>query len=494
MVQRTSRFPFTSGIIAAPPKVWGMDYLVLASQPNSFEEMGDYAVVCISGPLMQHCHPCFDNYDDIRGRFDAALESSKDNICLCINSPGGDFSGSIELSHYMREACKKKGKTLTAFTDSQMSSAAYAIGCAADKIVVTPSGFVGSIGVWAALCDTTAMDKALGQNIIIVASGAHKADKNPHVPITDSAVESLKTQVDGLASLFFSLVSMRRNLSLDAVTSFEGAECYGQNAVNDGLADMVVNSFSEWVSTSITNNSESNMSKYDEALGAMRRASEGDDDDAKKAKKALQAMKVMDEEKKDDKEEKEEDKKASASSEEDKKEEKKDSSMKMKKAEAYNKEEKEEKAAAAAVTAQMLELTKELHTLKASIAAEKDSLEREGLFSQRPDFSNEVVASLQKASTDFLRVAVQTWPKINRNSSAATFPSATRGESQKNTDESNPAFIGSSEEDFINEKMGLKALVGGVKQSKGGREMELGYMSPAEVAAAVAKLDKKEAV
>ena len=66
-------------------------------------------------------------------------------IILDVDSPGGEVSGTPELSSKIFNLRGKK--PIVAIANSLMASAAYWIGSAADEIVITPSGMAGSIGV-----------------------------------------------------------------------------------------------------------------------------------------------------------------------------------------------------------------------------------------------------------------------------------------------------------------------------------------------------------
>ena len=81
-------------------------------------------------------------------------DPSVDAIVLDVDSPGGQVGGVNELSKQIFEARGKK--PIVAVANHFMASAAYWIGSAADELVVTPSGEVGSIGVFAVHEDISA--------------------------------------------------------------------------------------------------------------------------------------------------------------------------------------------------------------------------------------------------------------------------------------------------------------------------------------------------
>lgn len=392
-----------------PGKAWGVDYDVMyfgAEAPRAiFSEEGDYAVVDICGPLSQRPGWWSESYDEIRERFAAACQSSKPAVCLKIDSPGGDTMGNLELARDLRAMAATAGKRLVAFTDGAAQSAAYALACAAGEIVTTPSASVGSIGVWCPLVDVTAQDAMFGVKYYVAASGTAKNDRNPHTGITDEAFARLKAQVDLLAGNFAALVAeFRPSITVEAIAALEGADLFGPQGLAAGLSDRIVNSWQAF----LANEEGSQMSKYDEAMGALKRAAEGDDEDAKKAKKALKALEQPPEETEEDKKKKDDEAKAKAAEEE-----KKDTEAK-------------------ALAANAMALAQRVQSLEADAAARvrsdaalADARARAELMAKRPDFSEAVRATLASVPIAKLEEAVKTWPRVTAtpgSSAAATVP------------------------------------------------------------------------
>jgi ClpP class serine protease len=398
------------------PKAWGQDVEVLlmggVGGAKAFREEGEMAVVDICGPLTQHGGGFFfDSYDGIRTRVAAACASDKPAVCLALSSPGGDFAGCLELGREIRAMCAASSKLLFAFTDSEALSAAYALASVAEEIAVTPSAFVGSIGIWAPLVDQTGADKMMGQAVVIVASGTRKADRNPHVAISEGAVKALQEQVDAQAAIFFSHVAEYRGIAVAKVEALEGAPVMGTGAVAAGLADVVVNSWAEYVAQAGGPSASSKgktMSKYDEALGAMRRAAEEDSEDGKKAKRALKAMEEDNEPAKD----KEEKKEAKAEGEGEEKEKEKAKAKGKAEGEEEPEKDKEEKAKASADSG--LEAIRLVHELRSSLNAKAEAEERTSLLASRPDFDDTVRGFLAKQPIAAVREAVNTFARSSR--------------------------------------------------------------------------------
>lgn len=178
------------------------------------------------------------SYQDIGAMLDAALaDPGVAGILLDVDSPGGEASGSFELARRVREAAAVK--PVWAVADDAAFSAAYAIVSSADRLVVTETGGVGSIGVIALHIDQSVRDANEGYRYTAITAGRHKNDFSPHEPLTDTAKGELQAEVNRLYDLFVGHVAAMRGLPETAVRSTEAGLYFGPNAVAAGLADAV---------------------------------------------------------------------------------------------------------------------------------------------------------------------------------------------------------------------------------------------------------------
>jgi signal peptide peptidase SppA len=236
---RSSRFAPT-GPVALYPQAYGLDFLFMPEPEEPKELRADgVAVVSIVGPLEHHASWWCDSYEAIRDRFDDALALNPKVVLLQIDSPGGLVAGCFELAAYMRDTAKAAGVPLYAHCEGMCASAAYALACAASKIVGSSTSMVGSIGVIDALVDATAYDAAWGVKWKLITSGARKADGNPHQPITDGAEAATQARVDQFAQLFFDHVAASRAMSADAVRDLNADIFIGARAQSLGLLDAI---------------------------------------------------------------------------------------------------------------------------------------------------------------------------------------------------------------------------------------------------------------
>jgi len=150
----------------------------------------------------------------------AMADSSISQILLHIHSPGGSVFGVQELADEIRAA--RAQKPIVAIADSMAASAAYWLGCSAGEFYVTPSGQVGSIGVYMAHEDVSqALDKA-GVNVTLISSGKFKTEGNPFAPLPDDARAFLQASTDSYYAAFTEAVSKGRNVPISKVRNGMG--------------------------------------------------------------------------------------------------------------------------------------------------------------------------------------------------------------------------------------------------------------------------------
>ena len=216
------------------------DVMLLEMSPIRPNEMhGAACVMWISGPLEHRVCPYGDSYESIRQRFGEALASDAECILIRMDSPGGVVSGLNQAVYDMTRAKVANKKPVYVYVDELTCSAAYALACVADEIIIPPSGVAGSIGVISALVDQVAADKAMGLNFVTITSGARKADGHAHVPVSEEAVAEEQRRVAQLAAQFYDIVSRARGLSVARVKGYEAGVFLGKEAVRVGLADQV---------------------------------------------------------------------------------------------------------------------------------------------------------------------------------------------------------------------------------------------------------------
>lgn len=200
---------------------------------------GAVAVIPIFGVLSQRMDMMSaisggTSYQKITKSLHQAMASSDVKaVVLDIDSPGGAVPGTDELGSEIR-ALRGGDKPIIAQVNSLAASAAYWIASAADEIVVTPSGRAGSIGVYTAHDDLSALLEKAGIKRTYISAGDHKVDGNETEPLSKDA----KTYIQGLVNRsydrFVASVAAGRGISTAKVL-----DTYGQGRVFDaeGLID-----------------------------------------------------------------------------------------------------------------------------------------------------------------------------------------------------------------------------------------------------------------
>ena len=172
--------------------------------------------------------------------FGAAIaDPAISGIVIDIDSPGGAVAGVQELWNTIMAA--RGSKPVIAFANSMAASAAYWIAAAADEIIVTPSGEVGSIGVITAHQDISVQAENEGVKTTIISAGKKKADLSPFAPLSDRATADLQARADELYGTFVGAVAKGRSTTPSNVRSGfgEGGMVGAKEAVSIGMADRI---------------------------------------------------------------------------------------------------------------------------------------------------------------------------------------------------------------------------------------------------------------
>lgn len=216
---------------------YGIDFNM--DKPYAFS--GGIAFVPVYGYLMHkssYCWGYITGYEAIRRQMSMALgDPDVHTIVLDVNSGGGACAGCFELADWIY--AQRGTKKIEAMVDASCYSAAYAIASCADKITITPTGGLGSIGVVATHYNMGGALEKYGEAVEFVYAGKYKIDGNQFEPLSKHAKEQLQFQVDHLYAMFIATVSRNRGLTEQEVRDTEAAVYTAEQAVEMGLADKV---------------------------------------------------------------------------------------------------------------------------------------------------------------------------------------------------------------------------------------------------------------
>jgi ClpP class serine protease len=123
--------------------------------------------------------------------------------------------------------------------DAYSFSAAYALASAATRVVVTPSGEVGSIGALITHFDYSKMMDERGIKVSLIHSGTHKVDGNPYEKLSREDVAAFQKSVDEKRKEFVDLVALNRSLQTQDVYDTEAATYSADEALALGLVDAI---------------------------------------------------------------------------------------------------------------------------------------------------------------------------------------------------------------------------------------------------------------
>lgn len=214
--------------------------------PRLLSVQDGLATIEIKGPLVNSDSDWLEwfglvGYGEIR---DAMLAAANDpdvkQILLDIDSGGGAVSGCDDTARLIR-LVNDRVKPVTAFTDGNMCSAAYWLGCSAGEVYSGKASLVGSIGIISTFREYSEANKMAGIGVTVLRAGKHKALANPNEKLTDAARAQIQKVLDAAYGVFVDHVANMRGRSYDYAdkTMADGQEFIGQAAVDVGLTDGV---------------------------------------------------------------------------------------------------------------------------------------------------------------------------------------------------------------------------------------------------------------
>jgi ClpP class serine protease len=193
------------------------------------------AVIPVTGPIFRYANLFTElsgatSLEMLARDFGAASnDPSIRAIVLEIDSPGGQASGISEFAQMVRAA----DKPVVAYVDGMAASAAYWIAAAADRVLISKTGLVGSIGTV-----TGIRPRAADGTIEFVSSQSPR--KRVDVQ-TDEGRAQVQALLDKLAQVFIEDVAAYRGVPIETVLSDfgQGDVRMGAEAVQLGMADNV---------------------------------------------------------------------------------------------------------------------------------------------------------------------------------------------------------------------------------------------------------------
>lgn len=231
------------------PKARTEDVLIehVRASQSSGGQQKSIAVIPVSGAL--EARPTelgawlgMSSYEAIGKTFDHFMaDSSVSGIILDVSSPGGMVYGAQELADKIYQA--RGTKPIVAVANPLMASGAFWISAAADRIVTTPSGDVGSVGV---ITEHVDLSRAYEQQGVTVSTfkatdSPFKGEFSDMAPLTEEAKQNLQHRVDSIHAKFVGDLAKFRGVSADYVNEHfgKGRVVDSKAALSAGMVDRV---------------------------------------------------------------------------------------------------------------------------------------------------------------------------------------------------------------------------------------------------------------
>ncbi len=170
--------------------------------------------------------------------YQAFHDKEAKGVLLVINSPGGTPVQSHKLYKYLLNLKEDTGKHLVVLGDDMLTSGAYMVAVAADKIFVNPSTLTGSIGVFQQSFGFKDLADKVGVHARTIVAGENKRRLDPFLDTDPEDLQKVQSVLNDIHQQFIAVVKDSR---ADKLTSdqnlFTGDYWTGHEAVELGLVD-----------------------------------------------------------------------------------------------------------------------------------------------------------------------------------------------------------------------------------------------------------------
>lgn len=231
--------------IAEPLALFGDDEEMGPRPARSYQVTNGIAVLPVSGTLVSKTRSLqpysgMTGYNGVITRLQQAMsDPGVDGILLDMDTPGGMVSGAFDCADII--ARMRDIKPVWALANDMNCSAGQLIASSASRRLVTQTARTGSIGVMMAHSNYGAALKTNGVEVTLIYSGDHKVDGNPYEKLPKDVRADFQTRIDATRQMFAEKVSAYTGMSVQAVLDTEAAVFSGQESVDNGLADELVN-------------------------------------------------------------------------------------------------------------------------------------------------------------------------------------------------------------------------------------------------------------
>jgi capsid assembly protease len=209
------------------------------------EASGSIAIIPIHGVLFPKANLMTamsggGSVEQLSAAFAEAIDDDRiQAVVLDVDSPGGLVDGIPEFAAQIRGA--RGTKPIAAIADGMAASAAYWLAAQADELSVTPSGEVGSIGVFSEHENAQKFWEEMGVEHTLISAGRFKTEGNEYEPLSDEARAHIQAIVDDYYAMFVNDVAKGRGIAAADVRSGygEGRVFTARMAKKMGMVDRI---------------------------------------------------------------------------------------------------------------------------------------------------------------------------------------------------------------------------------------------------------------
>tara|TARA_Y100000593_G_scaffold94032_1_gene191214 strand:- start:25883 stop:27343 length:1461 start_codon:yes stop_codon:yes gene_type:complete len=177
------------------------------------------------------------SYQKLIADFESMIEQGAHTIVLDISSPGGMAHGCFETAIALREMADSAGVKIVTYVDMQACSAAYALACIADTVIMNPLAKVGSIGVVISIVNDLPKRIEEGSEVVFVYSGESKIPYEKDGKLREDFIADLQKDTDLLYQDFINHVAQFRPMSPGEIRDTNAKTFRPSDAMKLGLAD-----------------------------------------------------------------------------------------------------------------------------------------------------------------------------------------------------------------------------------------------------------------
>jgi len=169
----------------------------------------------------------------------AFKDKNTQGVVVRINSPGGSPVQAQNIYEEMRRLRKKHPAIpLYAVVEDLCASGGYYVAAGADRIYVSKSSIVGSIGVRMDSFGVTGLMEKLGVERRLLTAGDNKGFLDPFLPVDERQKQHAQTLLEDIHQQFIGVVREGRGKRLkETPDMFSGLIWTGQKSLELGLAD-----------------------------------------------------------------------------------------------------------------------------------------------------------------------------------------------------------------------------------------------------------------